>query len=96
MDKTIYRSKKRIDKKKLFHFTIVLGFVAIAVLESRFHGIYSLLMKHADSAAFGKIWKENMIKMQNMAGIDMIPDLQYRFLMKIMMFCDIMYFMPSW
>ena len=26
----------------------------------------------------------------------MIPDLQYQFLMKIMMFCDIMYFMQSW
>ena len=31
-----------------------------------------------------------------MAGIGMIPDLQYQFLMKIMMFCDIMYFMRSW
>ena len=45
---------------------------------------------------FGKIWKENMIKMRNMAGIDMIPDLQYQFLMKIMMFCGIIYFMQNW
>ncbi len=28
--------------------------------------------------------------------IDMIPDLQYQFLMKIMMFCGIIYFMQNW
>ena len=37
-----------------------------------------------------------MIEMQNMDGTDMILDLRYRFLMKIMMFCGITYSMQSW
>ncbi len=49
-----------------------------------------------ENKRFQEIWKENIAKMQNMAGIDIIPDLQYQFLMKIMMFCGIIYFMQSW
>ena len=49
-----------------------------------------------ENKRFQEIWKENIAKMQNMAGIDIIPDLQYQFLMKIMMFCCIIYFMQSW
>ncbi|MCI8557589.1 MAG: hypothetical protein HFI19_07465 [Lachnospiraceae bacterium] len=40
-----------MNKKNLFHFILGLIFIAILVLESHFHGINSLLMKHLDSAA---------------------------------------------
>ncbi len=50
------------------------------------------LRKMRDS---GEIWRKSMIKMPDLDGIDMIPDLTFRFLMTMEKFCVIMFFMWS-